>query len=157
MRFPSVLVFLCACGGALRNAPPEPLGSSVVPPGFDRFHSSTIHQSIDIDASGASQRMTLFLHDRGGRISFGTVSSAEQSGAMAYAMQFLRLPTEAIDAVLVDRSLCVLRTDAKILCAELEAHRKTEIPVDPTSTRLLSLGNDVICAMRAAGDFACFK
>ena len=50
---------------------------------------------------------------------------------MAYAMQFLRLPTEAIDAVLVDRSLCVLRTDAKILCAELEAHRKTEIPVDP--------------------------
>jgi len=82
---------LIACGGTLRNAAPEPLASSPVPPGFDRFHSSVVHQSIEGSASvGAdgnvavtdvSQRMTLLLHDRGARISFGTVSSAERGGA----------------------------------------------------------------------------
>jgi len=159
-------VSLIACGGTLRNAAPEPLASSPVPPGFDRFHSSVVHQSIEGSASvGAdgnvavtdvSQRMTLLLHDRGARISFGTVSSAERGGALAHAMQFLRMPTEAVDAIFDGHALCALRNDGKIRCADLESHEKTEITADPGSTRLLALGNHVICAMRPAGDFQCF-
>jgi hypothetical protein len=166
LAFASLL--LVACGGTLRNEAPPPLAPQPVTPAFSSFWSSALRTTTSASASmrptgevavsGAVTRTTTFLVGPSRRIAFGAIEGGELGGVYAHRMQFLLLPTEVVDAALVEAGLCVLRTDSKVRCAPLDRSRQPmDIAVDPAATRLFSIDADRLCVMRAGGDWACYR